>query len=143
MTEQILPGATLGVLGSGQLGRMFGIAARRLGYRLHVYSPDSGSPAGQVADREFSARYDDLDSLSEFARSVDVVTFEFENVPSAVTDCIERSTPVRPSGRVLGIAQNRLVEKSTLQNLGLPVPGFRAVRSASELNDAVTQLVTP
>ncbi len=143
MTEQILPGATLGVLGSGQLGRMFGIAARRLGYRLHVYSPDSGSPAGQVADREFSARYDDLDSLSEFARSVDVVTFEFENVPSAVTDCIERSTPVRPSGRVLGIAQNRLVEKSTLQNLGLPVPGFRAVRSASELNDAVTQLGTP
>jgi len=143
MTEQILPGATLGVLGSGQLGRMFAIAARRLGYRTHVYSPDSDTPAGQVADREFSAPYDDLDSLTEFARSVDVVTFEFENVPSAVTACIERSAPVHPSGDVLGIAQNRLVEKSTLQKLGLPVPGFRSVHSARELNVAVTELGTP
>ncbi len=143
MTEQILPDATLGVLGSGQLGRMFAIAARRLGYRIHVYSPDSSSPTGQVADLEFSAPYDDLDSLSEFARSVDVVTFEFENVPSAVTDCIERSAPVRPSGHVLGIAQNRLVEKSTLQKLGLPVPDFFGAHSASELKDAVTRLGAP
>mgnify|MGYP002628071915 CR=1 FL=1 len=77
MTNPILPGATLGVLGSGQLGRMFAIAARRLGYGVHVYSPDVNTPAGQVADREFAAEYDDLEQLAEFARSVDVVTFEF------------------------------------------------------------------
>lgn len=143
MTDQILPGATLGVLGSGQLGRMFAVAARQLGYRVHVYSPDSDTPAGQIADREFSAEYDDLDSLSEFARSVDVVTFEFENVPSAVTDCIEQSAPVHPSGHVLGVAQNRIVEKNTLRNIGIPVPGFRPVRSLDELNVAVAELGTP
>lgn len=143
MTTQILPGATLGVLGSGQLGRMFAIAARRLGYRVHVYSPDSDSPTGQVADREFSAAYDDLDSLAEFARSVDVVTFEFENVPSSVTDCIEQFAPVRPSGAVLAVAQHRLTEKSTLRNAGLPVPDFLAVATIDDLNAAVAELGTP
>lgn len=136
MTDQILPGATLGVLGSGQLGRMFAIAARQMGYRVHVYSPDTDTPAGQVADREFAAPYDDDDSLSEFARSVDVVTFEFENVPASVTDCIERSAPVHPSGHVLGVAQHRLVEKSTLQNAGLPVPAFRPARTLEEFQRA-------
>src|SRR6185436_7891578 len=77
----ILPGATLGVMGSGQLGRMFAIAARRMGYLVHTFSPDSDTPTGQVADREVTAAYDDLDAVGDFARSVDVVTFEFENVP--------------------------------------------------------------
>ena len=139
MTDQILPGATLGVLGSGQLGRMFAIAARRLGYRVHVYSPDTDTPAGQIADREFAAPYDDDESLTEFARSVDVVTFEFENVPASVTDCIERSTPVNPSGHVLGVAQNRLVEKSTLQKIGLPVPECRPARSLEEFQNAAAE----
>lgn len=143
MTDQILPGATLGVLGSGQLGRMFAIAARRLGYGVHVYSPDSNSPAGQIADREFTAEYHDEDSLTEFARSVSVVTFEFENVPSSVTDCIERNAPVHPSGHVLGIAQHRLVEKSTLRKLGLPVPQFLAARSLTEFQAAVESIGTP
>src|SRR5919205_1223519 len=79
----ILPGATLGVLGSGQLGRMFAIAARRMGYRVHTFSPDSDTPTGQVSDREYERPYDDLEAVREFARGVEVVTFEFENVPSA------------------------------------------------------------
>lgn len=143
MTNPILPGATLGVLGSGQLGRMFAIAARRLGYRVHVYSPDVGTPAGQVADREFAAAYDDLDQLAEFAQSVDVVTFEFENVPAAVTDCIQQHCPVHPSGYVLSVAQNRIREKSTLRDAGLDVPEFREVTTAAELRMAVTELGTP
>ncbi|MFT5323583.1 MAG: 5-(carboxyamino)imidazole ribonucleotide synthase [Planctomycetaceae bacterium] len=143
MTNPILPGATLGVLGSGQLGRMFAIAARRLGYRVHVYSPDVDTPAGQVADREFFAAYDDLEQLAEFARSVDVVTFEFENVPAAVTDCIQLHCPVHPSGYVLSVAQNRIREKSTLRDAGLDVPDFREVTSADELRTAVSELGTP
>ena len=143
MTNPILPGATLGVLGSGQLGRMFAIAARRLGYRVHVYSPDVDTPAGQVADREFSAAYDDLDQLAEFARSVDVVTFEFENVPAAVTDCIQKHCPVFPSGYVLSVAQNRIREKSTLRDAGLVVPEFLEVNSAAELRAGVAELGVP
>jgi 5-(carboxyamino)imidazole ribonucleotide synthase len=143
MTNSILPGATLGVLGSGQLGRMFAIAARRLGYRVHVYSPDVNTPAGQVSDREFSAAYDDLEQLAEFARSVDVVTFEFENVPAEVTDCIQKYCPVHPSGYVLSVAQNRIREKSTLRDAGLAVPEFREVTTAEELHAAVSELGTP
>src|SRR6202008_737458 len=103
MSTVILPGSTLGVLGSGQLGRMFAIAARRLGYRVHVLSPDDDTPTGQVADAEIQADYLDLDRVAEFARSVDVVTFEFENVPSATTEICERFAPVRPAGRVLHV----------------------------------------
>lgn len=143
MTNPILPGATLGVLGSGQLGRMFAIAARRLGYGVHVYSPDVNTPAGQVADREFAAAYDDLEQLAEFARSVDVVTFEFENVPAAVTDCIQKHCPVHPSGSVLAVAQNRIREKSTLRDAGLAVPEFREVTSVEQLRSAVSELGTP
>lgn len=139
MIDTILPGGTLGVLGSGQLGRMFAIAARRLGYRVHVYSSDSDSPTGQVADREFSAAYDDWDQLAEFAKSVDVVTFEFENVPAEVTHCIEQHTRVRPSGHVLKVAQHRIREKSTLADAGLPVPRFMAVGSLDELRAGVEQ----
>lgn len=143
MTNPILPGATLGVLGSGQLGRMFAIAARRLGYRVHVYSPDVGTPAGEVSDREFSAAYNDLEQLAEFARSVDVVTFEFENVPAAATDCIQKYCPVHPSRYVLSVAQNRICEKSTLRDAGLAVPRFCEVTTAEELRAAVLELGLP
>ena len=90
MTTPILPGATLGVLGSGQLGRMFAIAARRLGYRVHVLSPDTDTPTGQVADLEIRADYHDLDRVAEFSRGVSVVTFEFENVPAETTEICSR-----------------------------------------------------
>jgi 5-(carboxyamino)imidazole ribonucleotide synthase len=143
MTNLILPGATLGVLGSGQLGRMFAIAARRLGYRVHVYSPDVSTPAGQVSDREFSASYNDLEQLAEFARSVDVVTFEFENVPAAATDCIQKYCPVHPSKYVLSVAQNRIREKLTLRDAGLSVPRFCEVTTAEELRAAVLELGVP
>ncbi|MGH7333285.1 MAG: 5-(carboxyamino)imidazole ribonucleotide synthase, partial [Candidatus Rokuibacteriota bacterium] len=101
MTGPILPGAVIGVLGSGQLGRMFAIAARRMGYRVHTYSPDSETPTGQVADVEVTAPYEDLDAIRRFAREVSVVTFEFENVPAAAAEVAAEEVPVRPAGRVL------------------------------------------
>lgn len=143
MSGAVLPGATLGVLGSGQLGRMFAIAARRMGYRVHVLSPDDDTPAGQVADREVRAAYDDLDQIAEFARNVSVVTFEFENVPSAATEIAERYAPVRPSGRVLHLTQNRLREKTTLRDAGLPVTPFLPVASLSDLKAGLERLGCP
>ena len=101
----IAPGATIGVLGSGQLGRMFAIAARRMGYRVHTFSPEDDTPTGQVADIEVTASYDDVDALRAFARNVHVVTFEFENVPIEAVDAIEELAPVRPSGFALHTAQ--------------------------------------
>ena len=139
----ILPGATLGVLGSGQLGRMFAIAARRMGYRVHTFSPDTDSPTGQVADHEVTASYDDLDAVAEFAKQVSVVTFEFENVPSATAEAAARFTPVRPAGQVLHISQHRLREKTYLSEHGFPTTPFRAVRSLSELELALRDLGAP
>src|SRR5580692_9882790 len=115
MIPPILPGSTLGVLGSGQLGRMFAIAARRMGYRVHTFSPDDDTPTGQVADLEISASYDDLDRVREFARNVDVVTFEFENVPGPTAAAAAEFAPVRPGGNVLHITQHRLREKTFLK----------------------------
>lgn len=135
----ILPGSTLGVLGSGQLGRMFAIAARRLGYRVHVLSPDDDTPTGQVADLEIRAAYDDLEAVATFARGVSVVTFEFENVPAATTAACERFAPVRPGGNVLHTSQNRLREKTFLKNAGIPVTPFWPVRSLAELTAALAQ----
>src|SRR3954451_19502255 len=103
--KAILPGAAIGVLGSGQLGRMFAIAARRMGYRVHTLSPDSDTPTGQVADLEIDAPYDDLDAVAEFARGVSAVTFEFENVPAPAAETCARFAPVRPAGHVLHTTQ--------------------------------------
>jgi 5-(carboxyamino)imidazole ribonucleotide synthase len=139
----ILPGATVGVLGSGQLGRMFAIAARRMGYRVHTFSPDGDTPTGQVADREVTASYDDLDAVRDFARAVDVVTFEFENVSSAAAEAADREAPVRPAGCVLHTTQNRLREKAFLASGGFPVAPFAPVRSADELGEAVAAIGTP
>lgn len=133
----ILPGSTIGMLGSGQLGRMFTIAARRMGYRVATFSPDQDSPTGQVADREVVASYEDLDAIRAFARSVDVLTFEFENVSSAATGAAEAIVPVRPAGRVLHTTQNRLREKTFLAERGFPVTPFVAVNSAQELRKAL------
>lgn len=143
MTQPILPGATLGVLGSGQLGRMFAIAARRLGYRVHVLSPDDDTPTGQVADLEVRADYLDLASVEAFAKGVSVVTFEFENVPAETTRICEQFAPVRPAGSVLFTSQNRRREKTYLRDAGLPVTPFVAVESVEELQAALRQLGTP
>jgi 5-(carboxyamino)imidazole ribonucleotide synthase len=133
VTHVIPPGSTLGVLGSGQLGRMFTIAARRLGYRVHVLSPDDDTPTGQVADLEIRAAYEDLDAVAQFARGVSVVTFEFENVPAATTDACERFAPVRPAGSVLYTTQNRIREKEFLRRAGIPVTPFWPVHSKDDL----------
>lgn len=139
----ILPGAVVGVLGSGQLGRMFAIAARELGYRVHVYSPDDDTPAGQIGDVEHVASYEDLDRVRDFARRVDVVTFEFENVPSATSRAAAEVALVRPAGEVLHITQQRLREKTFLAARGFPVTPFRRVVTREDLEAAVMELGLP
>ena len=129
----ILPGAVVGVLGSGQLGRMFAIAARQMGYRVHTFSPETDTPTGQIADLEITAAYDDLDAIRDFAENVHVLTFEFENVPAVAVEAAAHFAPVRPSGSVLHIAQHRLREKSFLQQNGFPVAPFRPVNTLDDL----------
>ncbi len=141
--KAILPGATLGVLGSGQLGRMFTIAARRLGYRVHVYSPDTDTPAGQVGDAEYVAAYENLDRVRDFARGVSVVTFEFENVPSPTSRAAAELAPVRPDGEVLHLTQQRLREKNFLQSHGFPVTPFRQINALTDLEAAARDLGLP
>ncbi|MFM2096305.1 MAG: hypothetical protein RIS70_3429 [Planctomycetota bacterium] len=136
MSGLVLPGSKIGVLGSGQLGRMFAIAARRMGYRVHVLSPDDDTPTGQVADLEIRAEYNDLDAIARFAKAVDVITFEFENVPVETTDAAERHAPIRPAGRVLHTTQNRVREKTFLRSAGLPVTPFAVIRSEADLTSA-------
>ena len=143
MINPILPGATIGVLGSGQLGRMFALAARRMGYRVHAFSPDQDTPTGQIADLEVTASYDDLDAVSEFARRVSVVTFEFENVPADTAEAATRCAPVRPSGSILHTTQQRIREKAFLKSAGLPTTPYREVRSLANLEQAVAELGCP
>lgn len=143
MTESILPGATLGVLGSGQLGRMFAIAARRMGYRVHTFSPDEDTPTGQVADVEVTASYGDLDAVRRFARGVSVVTFEFENIPAPTAEAAAENAPVRPAGRVLHITQHRIREKAFLSKAGFPVTPHRTVESVEDLDRGVLDLGCP
>jgi len=139
----ILPGAVIGVLGSGQLGRMFAIAARQMGYRVHTLSPETDTPTGQVADVEIAASYQDLDAVKKFAESVQVVTFEFENVPSAAVEVASRFAPVRPDGSVLYTAQHRLREKTFLSHNGFPTTPFAAIHSLGDLGSAIAQVGSP
>ncbi len=143
MSSPILPGSELGVLGGGQLGRMFALAARRMGYRVSVFAPEDDTPAGQIAFREVRASYDDLDAVADFARTVDVVTFEFENVPTGTVEAASRHAPVRPAGRLLYATQERLREKAALVDLGLPVAVHAAIESAEELARAAEQVGFP
>ena len=141
--KPILPGSTIGVLGSGQLGRMFAIAARRMGYRVHTFSPDEDTPTGQVADVEMKAPYEDLDAVCRFAKAVSVVTFEFENVPAATAEAAGRCAPVRPAGEVLHTTQHRLREKTFLSGKGFPLTHFRRVGSRQELAGAIEAIGVP
>lgn len=137
------PGSIIGVLGGGQLGRMFAMAARRLGYRVHTLAPEHDTPTGQIADVEVVASYDDLDRIREFARGVDVVTFEFENVSAAAAAAAAEHAIVRPSGRALHIAQHRLREKTFLGDHGLPVTPFAAIRTGADLSAAASAVGVP
>jgi 5-(carboxyamino)imidazole ribonucleotide synthase len=122
---------------------MFAIAARRMGYRVHTFSPDADTPTGQVADVEVIASYDDLDAVRQFARDVSVVTFEFENVPAATADAAGEFAPVRPAGHILHTTQHRIREKTFLSAAGLPLTPFRTVHSSDDLARAVAELGTP
>lgn len=141
--DPILPGSAVGVLGSGQLGRMFAIAARQMGYRVHTFSPETDTPTGQVADIEVTGAYEDLDRVREFARGVKVVTFEFENVPAATAAAAAECAAVRPAGDVLHVTQQRLREKNFLAKHGFPVTGFRALRTGDDLCAAARDLGLP
>ena len=143
MSRVIAPGSTIGVLGGGQLGRMFAIAARRLGYRVHTLAPEGDTPTGQIADVEINAAYEDLDAVRKFARAVDVVTFEFENVPAAAAAAAEEHAIVRPGGRALHVAQNRIREKTFVAELGVAVTPFAPVRAADELDTVVRAVGCP
>ena len=143
MNRIVLPGATIGVLGSGQLGRMLALEARRMGYRVHTLSPGVDTPTGQVADLEVSAEYDDLDAIRAFARGVDVVTFEFENVLNAAADAAAEIVPVRPSGSALHITQQRAREKGFLADRGYPVAPFAKAQSLDELAVALGAVGLP
>ncbi|WP_421620886.1 5-(carboxyamino)imidazole ribonucleotide synthase [Alkalilimnicola ehrlichii] len=143
MSKILLPGATLGVLGNGQLGRMFALAARRMGYRVACFGPGRDSPAGQVCDIEVTANYRDEQALRDFARRVDGVTFEFENVPAEAGDLLAGYVPVRPHHTVLHVAQNRWREKTWLSEQGFPVGAFATVERAEELAAALERVGTP
>lgn len=131
------PRATIGILGGGQLGRMLALAAARLGHACHVYDPDPVCPAGQVA-RATAGAWDDAARLAEFSRGVDVVTFEFENIPLSSLGALE--APVRPSPRSLEVSQDRLVEKEFLVTLGLAVAPFARVDDSHSVADARSRL---
>lgn len=141
--KTILPGSTIGVFGSGQLGRMFAIEARKMGYRVHTFSPLRDTPTGQVADIETCAEYEDIDAVREFARSVDVITFEFENVPSATVEAAAEFVDVHPRGDILHTTQNRLREKTFLSNNGFPVTPFRQIKLVDDLYGAVDSFSFP
>jgi len=140
VSKTVLPGSTVGVFGSGQLGRMFAIEARKLGYRVHTFSPDSDTTTGQVEDVETCAEYTDLDGVRSFAKSVDVVTFEFENVPSATVEAAAEYTDVHPRGDILHTTQNRLREKTFLSTNGFPIAKFKRVVQIDDLFSGVKEI---
>ena len=137
------PGATIGVLGAGQLARMLALAAARLGFRTHVFGPSADEPAFDVCAARTIAPYDDPQALDAFAKSVDVVTYEFENVPAATAEFLEARAPVRPNPRVLALTQDRLVEKEFVQELGIATAAFADVPDAGALARAVAKLGRP
>ena len=139
----ILQGKTIGVLGGGQLGRMLAQAVKRLGGRIHVYEPQAGCPAGAVADKEVNAAYADLAALSAFARECDVVTYEFENVPSAPLRAIEGLTQLHPHWNVLATAQNRSREKNWLRQNGFPHARFAEVPATGDLAAGIREVGIP
>ncbi len=141
MTDPLAPGSVIGILGGGQLGRMAALAAYPLGYRVHVYTPKAGDPATQVTDRSTIAAYDDADALAAFARAVDVVTYEFENVPARTAELLAEllgaGVPLRPGANVLAICQDRLREKDFLRDHGIPTTEYAEVTSQTGLAGAL------
>jgi 5-(carboxyamino)imidazole ribonucleotide synthase len=137
------PGSTIGIVGGGQLGRMAALAAARLGYRVHIFSPESDNPAGQVSAAATEAHYADGAAIEAFAEAVDVVTFEFENIPAESVRLMAAHAPVRPCWRVLEVAQDRVAEKRFFNDIGIRTAPWRAVGSLDELTAAVAEIGRP
>ena len=142
MNDALPQGSVIGILGGGQLGRMLSVAASRLGYRCHIYEPGA-APAGDVALKVTTAPYEDEAALRAFAESVDVITYEFENVPTAALDLLESLRPIRPNRRALAVSQDRIAEKDFLSGLGLTVAPYAAVTTAADLDAALSRIGAP
>jgi len=144
MTTSPLPaGSTIGILGGGQLGRMLSVAASRLGFKCHIYEPSAEPPAGHVAQQVTTAPYDDHAALAKFGQSVDVITYEFENVPTAALDQLEALAPIFPPRQALSTSQDRIFEKDFLAGLGLNLAPYANVETAEDLAAAVAKIGTP
>jgi 5-(carboxyamino)imidazole ribonucleotide synthase len=143
MTDPLRPGAVIGILGGGQLGRMLAVAAARLGYRTHVYEPGAAPPAADVVHAVTCAGYGDAAALTAFAGAVDVITYEFENVPTAALDLLESLKPIHPNRRALAISQDRLAEKAFLNGIGLVTAPYAAVATAEDLAVALARIGCP
>ncbi|MBN9549213.1 MAG: 5-(carboxyamino)imidazole ribonucleotide synthase [Alphaproteobacteria bacterium] len=133
----LAPGSTIGIIGGGQLGRMLAMAAARLGYRIAVLEPQADCPAAQVANRQIVAAYDDPAALAELAAASAVVTYEFENVPVAAAETLAATVPVHPPARALEVAQDRVVEKGFLNDIGIPTAEFRPIDNDDQLTEAL------
>ncbi len=136
-------GATIGILGGGQLGRMLSVAASRLGFRTHIFEPGANPPAGDVAHTVTTAPYEDSAALTAFANAVDVITYEFENIPTSALDLLETLKPIHPNRRALATSQDRITEKEFLTSLGLKVAPFAKVDTLDDLQTAVKTIGTP
>ena len=136
-------GATIGILGGGQLGRMLAVAASRLGYKTHIFDPAPDAPAADVAHRVTCAGYGDTSALTAFAASVDVISYEFENIPTAALDLLEQLRPIRPNRRALAISQDRILEKDFLTGLGLTCAPYAPVIALPDLTAAIARIGTP
>ena len=141
--SRIAPGGILGIVGGGQLGRMIAIAAANLGLKTHVFAPDADSPAFDVAAFSTVAAYDDLSALERFAGLVDVVTYEFENIPAAAAEALAARAPLHPSASALATTQDRLTEKSFINGLGIETAPFRAVDTPGDLAAALAEIGRP
>ena len=143
MTNPLPVGATIGILGGGQLGRMLSVAAARLGLKTHIYEPGANAPAGDVAHQVTTAAYEDKAALMAFGKSVDVITYEFENIPTSALDLLETLAPIHPGRQALATSQDRLTEKAFLQDLGLQTAPFADIANADGLAAAIAQIGTP
>ena len=143
MSNPLPLGACIGILGGGQLGRMLAVAASRLGLKAHIFEPGANPPAGQVAHQVTTASYEDDAALRRFAQSVDVITYEFENIPTSALDILEQIRPIHPGRRALAISQDRLSEKEFLTGLGLKVAPYANVTTAAEAEAAAQSIGTP
>ncbi len=143
LAHPLAPGASVGILGGGQLGRMLALATGQLGFKCHVYAPEPDNPAYQVSASHTVGRYNDFDALARFAAAIDVVTYEFENVPGETAAFFENRVPLAPSARALSVAQDRIAEKTFIAGLGIPVAPFAPISNLKALEAALDKIGRP